>query len=104
MDGAPGAITRPRLTTTVAAWGRGLGKARSYLCRCVLCAKKTKKKGRFDPPLYPFSALAPCSVQFATAAAPPSALPNTRYFSLPTKPNLVTFEALIRFSTLAERS
>lgn len=43
-------------------------------------------------------------IQFDGPDQAPGALPKTRYFSFPTKPNLVTPDALMMFSTWAERS
>jgi hypothetical protein len=61
--------------------------------------RATKKKGRIAPRPFKLDLDRPWVKQAGLAA-----LPKLRYFSLPTKPNLVTPEALMMFSTLAERS
>ena len=57
-----------------------------------------KEKGAENPPLIPaaWAAIFGCYLY--------SVEPKERYFSLPTKPNFVTPDALMMFSTRADRS
>lgn len=56
------------------------------------------KKGRRDHSQRPFLSV------FAAPSGAADYLPNWRYLSLPTKPNLVTPEVLMFCNTLADRS